>query len=244
MSRKLFDEIPIFSLLNCPPEFSRRAGRIIYYILAINLRERKNKTVQMDKQWILVTFLILVFIVSTGAGLPGKSPEVESSETGQVCIKDSCFSVEIAATQFQRQYGLMDREYLDPDRGMLFVFEKEGNHYFWMKNTLIPLDIIWINSSQDIVYIERNAQPCTPDFCPSIDPGKNASYVLEINGGLSDKYGINVGDKVNISYVTSSNVTSSNVASSNVTLLNSRDNFLTRKRAVVYHSFWKFKWAF
>jgi uncharacterized protein len=197
--------------------------RIIYYILDISLGERKDKTVQMYKQCILISFLILVFAVSTGAGLPIQNSEVESPKAGQVCIKDSCFSVEVAATQSQRQYGLMDREYLDPDKGMLFVFEKEGNYRFWMKNTLIPLDIIWINSSQDIVYIERNAQPCTPDFCPSIDPGKNASYVLEINGGMSDKYSINVGDKANISYVFP-----------DVCPFNSRDNFLTKNRPAIY----------
>ena len=84
---------------------------------------------------------------------------------------------------------------------MLFVFEGDGYHSFWMKNTLIPLDIIWINSSQEIVYIERNAQPCTPDYCPLIVPWTYASYVLEINGGLCDEYDINAGDKVNIGYL-------------------------------------------
>jgi uncharacterized membrane protein (UPF0127 family) len=74
-----------------------------------------------------------------------------------------------------------------------------------MKNTLIPLDIIWINSSQNVVYIKKNAQPCTPDYCPSIVPIKNAKYVLEINGGLSDKYEIKVGDKANVSFLSSPN---------------------------------------
>lgn len=159
----------------------------------------------------MIAFLIFVFASSFGAGLLGQSPnkqnpEVESPETGWVCIKDSCFSVEIAATQTQREYGLMNREHLDFDKGMLFVYENEENHRFWMKNTLIPLDIIWINSSFDIVYIQRNAQPCTSGYyCPSFDPGKNASYVLEINGGLSDKYGINIGDRANISYISTLN---------------------------------------
>ncbi|WP_162197633.1 DUF192 domain-containing protein [Methanosarcina horonobensis] len=169
-------------------------------------------------------------MVSVGAGLPGQSTtEVKSTESGQVCIKDSCFSVEIAANQSQRQYGLMNREHLDPDKGMLFFFEEEGVHHFWMKNTLIPLDIIWINSSRDIVYIERNAQPCTSGYCPSFDPGKNASYVLEINGGLSDRYGINVGDKANITCITSSNL---------------KDNFLINRTTVIYHALWKFNRLF
>lgn len=159
----------------------------------------------MNKQWVLIAFLVLVFMVSIEAGLPGQSPEVKNLEADQVCIKGNCFSVEIAETQSERQYGLMNRDHLDPDKGMLFVFEEEGYHCFWMKDTLIHLDIIWINSSQNIVYIARNAQPCTLGFCPTIDPGENASYVLEINGGLSDKYDINVGDKVSIGYVSSLN---------------------------------------
>lgn len=153
----------------------------------------------MNKQGILIIFLILILAVSIKMGLPGQSQE--SLGADEVCIKDRCFTVEIAANQSQREYGLMNREHLDPDRGMLFVFEGDGYHSFWMKNTLIPLDIIWINSSQEIVYIERNAQPCTPDYCPLIDPWTNASYVLEINGGLCDEYDINAGDKVNIGYL-------------------------------------------
>lgn len=163
----------------------------------------------MDKLKISVAFLIIV-LMGVGSGLPNHSPE-----DGQVCIKDMCFSVEISETQAQIEYGLMNRNHLDTDKGMLFVFETEGDYPFWMKNTLIPLDIIWINSNQSIVYIKKNAQPCTSGYCPSIDPGKNAKYVLEINGGLSDKYGIKVGDKANISYLPKSNP---------------GENFLTRKK--------------
>lgn len=159
----------------------------------------------MNKQWFLFVLLVLILAVSIKAGLPGQSPEVESLEADEVCIKDRCFSVEIAANQSQREYGLMNREYLDPDKGMLFVYEDEGYHSFWMKNTLIPLDIIWINSGQEIVYIEKNAQPCTSDYCPLIDPWTNASYVLEINGGQCDEYNISVGDKVNIGYISQFN---------------------------------------
>ena len=56
--------------------------------------------------------------------------------------------------------GLMFRENMDSDRGMLFIFEKEGEYPFWMKNTLIPLDIIWINKDKEVVFISENAQPC------------------------------------------------------------------------------------
>lgn len=93
----------------------------------------------MNKQWILIVFLILILVVSIEMGLQRQSPEVGSPEDDQVCIKDRYFSVEIAANQSQRTYGLINRKHLDSDRGILFVFEEEGYHFFWMKNTLIPL---------------------------------------------------------------------------------------------------------
>jgi len=79
---------------------------------------------------------------------------------------------------------------------MLFVIDKEGVYPFWMKNTKIPLDIIWINRDKAIVYISRNAPPCKTSTCPSYDPEKNAMYVIELNGGAAEEMGLLVGDKV------------------------------------------------
>ncbi|HIH36825.1 MAG TPA: DUF192 domain-containing protein [Methanocellales archaeon] len=110
-------------------------------------------------------------------------------------MKDNCFYVELAATPDDRTLGLMFREHLDPDKGMLFIFEEEGVRPFWMKNTLTPLDIIWISEDQEVVFISKNTQPCKTDICPGINPGKKAKYVLELNGGISDKIGLSVGDK-------------------------------------------------
>ena len=90
----------------------------------------------------------------------------------------------------------MFRESMNLDKGMLFIFDEEKEHPFWMKNTLIPLDIIWINQDREIVFIEKNAQPC-PEKCKIIIPSKKAKYVLEINGGLADKIGIELGKKLN-----------------------------------------------
>lgn len=106
-----------------------------------------------------------------------------------------CFQVEIADTILEQQKGLMFRESLDRDGGMLFVFEKEGNYPFWMKNTLIPLDMIWINQNQEVVFIEENAQPCQ-EICTEINPNQNAKYVLEVNGGLSSEINLKIGDKI------------------------------------------------
>jgi len=128
--------------------------------------------------------------------LPGylQEPALDS-----VCIKGTCFRVEIAATADQRARGLMYRESLDYDRGMLFVYASEGVYQFWMKNTLIPLDIIWIGSDKRIVNIKRNAEPCGAVSCPTINPGADSLYILEINGGLADALGFVVGDEVVIS---------------------------------------------
>ena len=114
----------------------------------------------------------------------------------RVCSKSNCFDVELAVTPGKIARGLMFREYLDSDKGMLFVFKEEGNYPFWMKNTLIPLDIIWINGDKEVVYISENATPCKEDFCPQINPSKDAKYVLEVNGVISKKIGLKIGDKI------------------------------------------------
>lgn len=133
----------------------------------------------------LFIFLVIILL----------SIELFKGKRSQVCFENSCFYVELAATPEERNRGLMFRENLDLDKGMLFVFDKEGDYPFWMKNTLIPLDIIWINENKEVVFIKENAQPCGEQFCPEIEPAQNAKYVLEINGGQSEKIGLIVGKK-------------------------------------------------
>ena len=110
------------------------------------------------------------------------------------------FEVEIASTDQQRKIGLMNRRFMDNNRGMLFIFNTQGYVNFWMKNTFIPLDIIYINDQSIIEHISKNAQPCTAarDIdCQKYNSEKPVKYVLEINGGLADEKAIRVGDKVN-----------------------------------------------
>lgn len=94
----------------------------------------------------------------------------------------------------------MERENLDSNRGMLFIFDQESKHYFWMKNTLIPLDIIWINSNKEVVYMEKNVPACQVDPCLSYGPDKEAKYVLEINAGQSDQANIQINDKLSFEF--------------------------------------------
>ena len=114
----------------------------------------------------------------------------------QACINEICFNIELAKTQAERQQGLMHRQSLDENSGMLFIFDNEDIHSFWMKNTLIHLDIIWIDKENKIVHIEHSVPPCIADPCSSYTPKEKAIYVLEINAGLIEKYGFKEGDKV------------------------------------------------
>jgi len=118
-----------------------------------------------------------------------KPPETYTA----VCFSSSCVNVEVADTPFKRQLGLMHRESLPPDHGMLFVFGEEGLRPFWMKNTLIPLDIIWMDSDLEVVHIEH-ATPCRGDPCTTYAPQAHARYVLEVNAGYAAEHDIKAGD--------------------------------------------------
>lgn len=145
----------------------------------------------MKKIWF---FLSIILIVLIGLFL------YLSLQTNHVCFKNHCFTVELAKTPTEREKGLMFRNELDQDRGMLFIYPKEGKYDFWMKNTLIPLDMIWIDKTKKVVSMSRNNQPCLVNECLIISSSVDAQYILEINGGLVDKLGIREGDYCTINY--------------------------------------------
>lgn len=103
------------------------------------------------------------------------------------------FSVEVAASDDERQKGLMFRRELGPRQGMLFIFPEERQLSFWMKNTLITLDMIFISKEWKVVGIVKNAPPLTEDSRSVDTPSQ---YVLEVPGGTSDKLGIDKGDSI------------------------------------------------
>ena len=107
--------------------------------------------------------------------------------------REITFVVEVADTPAKRELGLQYRHDLPADRGMIFLFTHEADQTFWMKNTPIPLDMIFINSERQIVGIAAEAAPFT------LDPrsvGRPSQFVLEINGGLCKRYGIKPGSSV------------------------------------------------
>lgn len=123
---------------------------------------------------------------------------VESPSSTHIRIKDQTLNVEIARTIEEKRLGLMHREAIPQNQGMLFLYNKEDAYSFWMKNMLIPLDIIWISADQNIVYIAKNVQPCTTTNCESYRPDKLAKYVLEVNAGWTNTHNISVGDSVEL----------------------------------------------
>lgn len=105
------------------------------------------------------------------------------------------FHVEIADTHEKQATGLMNRNYLADDGGMLFVFSNDETRYFWMENTLIPLDMVFISSDLKVIDIHENATPLSRDIIQSALPCK---FVLEVNGGACRDQNIAVGDSVRL----------------------------------------------
>lgn len=108
------------------------------------------------------------------------------------------YSVEIAQDDASREHGLMDRTHMDADHGMLFVFQDDTPRAFWMKNTKIPLDMLFFDADSRLVSIQHNVPPCTADPCPAYSSGAPARYVLELNGGQAQTLGLSPGDPMQI----------------------------------------------
>lgn len=119
-----------------------------------------------------------------------KGGEVVFYKDGNKVVK---VDVEIAADDTQRAKGLMYRPYMPDTVGMLFVFDKSEPQAFWMKNTIIPLDIIYVGANKKIVSIQKNAVPYSEKSLPSEG---DAQYVVEVNAGFADQYGLKPGDAI------------------------------------------------
>ena len=113
----------------------------------------------------------------------------------KVCLNEVCLQAEVADSRPRQSIGLMFRESLPDGQAMLFIFEKEDLHSFWMKNMRFPLDIIWINGKKEIVDLKTGVLPCLED-CESLIPAAEASYVLEVNSGFVLRNGIRIGQRV------------------------------------------------
>lgn len=146
-----------------------------------------------------ITFVVILLVAGIAfALLHSNDSSFDTESTVMVVTPDGTqhFRVAIADNDQERSTGLMFVERMDDDSGMLFIFEEESIRTFWMKNTKIALDMIFIDSDGKIVSIQKKAQPCASDPCAVYPSAGPAMYVLEINGGLADKKNINAGDTV------------------------------------------------
>ena len=110
----------------------------------------------------------------------------------------SCPAVEVADDPAERAQGLMNRPSMPASGGMLFLYDAPQRATFWMKNTKIPLDIIWMNEKKQIVHIEQNVPICTrtDDSCPQYRPNDESLYVLELAGGRAESLKLQRGSKL------------------------------------------------
>jgi uncharacterized membrane protein (UPF0127 family) len=114
----------------------------------------------------------------------------------QVELRGERFTVELALTRQQQNRGLMFRDHLPQDAGMLFIFNSEAPRSFWMKNTRIPLDILYFDADLLLVSMVENARPCAADPCPPYPSTAPAQYVLELNAGRAGQLGVSPGDQL------------------------------------------------
>jgi uncharacterized membrane protein (UPF0127 family) len=150
----------------------------------------------------LVAAMLIVFVACSQPPAPApvetQARPAAAPENGpQVVFPDGyVVHVELAADDELRTQGLMWRDQLAPNRGMLFLFNEDDEHAFWMKNTLIPLDMIWIDKDRRVAAVQYHVPPCKVANCPSYPPGVPSRYVLEVGGGVAEAHGVKAGDQL------------------------------------------------
>jgi uncharacterized membrane protein (UPF0127 family) len=135
--------------------------------------------------------LFLVFLTPYCAGQAGRDRFIK------VYFPDGfSATAELAVSDQQRAQGLMFREKINEDQAMLFIFEEEDIHSFWMKNMRFAIDILWLDGQRRVVHIENRVPPCSKDPCPSYVPATAAAFVLELEAGFVEKHELRLYDRI------------------------------------------------
>lgn len=151
----------------------------------------------------MITLLLLSACRGATSGTPGAAPSSSPTFRLGTAIIDTdagavMVVIEVADSAVLQQQGLMGRESLDDDSGMMFLFFKNTDAGFWMKDTLIPLSIAFFDRSGAILAI-LDMDPCEADPCPSFNPGVSYRGALEVNQTAFDDWGVEVGDTIRVS---------------------------------------------
>ena len=147
------------------------------------------------------TLLAAVLASACGAApaaTPTPTPAAAPAGPRAAMPSGAVYRLELALTPEDQALGLMFRESLPERTGMLFVFPEEAPHHFWMKNTMIPLDMIWMDASGKVLFISAQTPPCKADPCGTYGPDSPARQVLEIAGGMAEKEKITVGSTLKL----------------------------------------------
>ena len=136
-------------------------------------------------------FLIALGLFVLGAALLYKTPGTTEGETPTVVIAGVSLTIEYATTPSTRARGLSGRAHVPEGYGMVFVFPKDDLHGFWMKDTLVPLDLFWLDAQGQVVHVERDV--ATSTYPRVFYPEKPARYVLETAAGFARTHGISIG---------------------------------------------------
>jgi uncharacterized membrane protein (UPF0127 family) len=141
---------------------------------------------------IIIFLIVLIVIIAFSFFRKNTNPSLEATK---IVLKNHEYQIEIARTSSQKAAGLSNRETLCSNCGMIFLFSKDGNLPFWMKDTLIPLDMIWINSNGQITDIITATDIKSLKILQNTKPAK---YVLEINANEAQKIGLKTGDIISL----------------------------------------------
>ncbi len=148
---------------------------------------------------IIILAVVCLVIINPFSKKEETDTEYMFKKDGELTFTDSLgtvktkIDIQIAKSEFDRQLGLMFRKHMDEKDGMLFIFPSEEMQSFWMRNTFIPLDMVFVNASKKIVTIQKATQTLSDQSYPSAAP---AMYVIEVNGGFCSTHNINEGDRI------------------------------------------------
>lgn len=167
---------------------------------------QQKKSSSIKRRWVVAAAAVVIIASATIIILPKKSHEVNEESHAPMFKKEGTLTflkksalpiiaidIEVADDDSKREVGLMGRPTMEERQGMLFVFEQAQFQSFWMHNTILPLDMIFIDANRTIKTIHKNTTPFSDQTYQSTAP---VNYVLEVNAGFTDKYNIVVGDKI------------------------------------------------
>ena len=158
--------------------------------ISYRLLRRPSASSQWNSRSLGFAMIAILVLIFSGCN--------QHAKENKACFKGNCYVVELAISDEERMKGLQNRDVLEKNKGMLFALVGNVPEKFWMKKTLIPLDILWLDYAGQIIFIEHAAVPCEKDPCPVYGPAVPASYVLEINAGEAARLDMRVGDRITL----------------------------------------------